>query len=92
MSELIRYSEAQRDELEDELANKREINRRSANGITVVAYWLMREQVALIFVHDAQTNGSVEFPVPPGEVMEWFNHPFANQQCVLPVYEDEYDG
>lgn len=64
--------------IEDELDNKREINRRSSNGITVVAYYLMREQVALIYIHDARVNQAAEYEVDPSEVMEEFNHPFAN--------------
>lgn len=94
---LVPYSETQRDLLEQQLAddaNKREINRRAGNGITVVAYWLMRERVALIYVHDTRTNSASEFEVPPAEVMEHFIHPFANPNTFdMGIYkQSENDG
>lgn len=60
------------------LSNRLEINRRSNNGITVVAYWLMKENVCLIFVHDRATNDASEFVVPNDEVGKWFAHPYAH--------------
>lgn len=96
MSELVPYTEARRDEVERELAeidNKKELIRRSSNGITVIAYWHKAEDVVSLYVHDAGTNGSTEFLVPNDEVMEWFTHPFANPDCIMPVYEQgEDDG
>jgi hypothetical protein len=88
--ELIPYTETRRDQLEQELAamaNKKEINERHNNGIQVIAYWLVAENVTTIWVHDERTNSAVEFEVDPAEVLEWFQHPFAHPDANLPRYE-----
>lgn len=85
--ELIPYTEHQRDELELELAemaNKLEINERHSNGIQVIAYFLVAENVTTIWVYDERLKGGVEFEVPPDEVMEWFHHPLAHPDANLP--------
>lgn len=95
MNELMPYSEVERDRAEQRLAleaNKKELLVRRNNGIHVIAYWLMKENVCTIWLLDERTNSSVEFPVPNDEVTEWFNHPFAHPDCNLPKYEQRNNG
>lgn len=92
VSELAPYTpeESYRDSVEAQLAveaNRREINERHSNGIRVVAYWLMKENICLIFVHDERANQASEFVVPNDEVAEWFIHPFAHRDNTIPRYE-----
>lgn len=76
--ELIPYTESRRDEVELELANKRELAERHSQGIQVIAYWLVKQNVCTIWVSDERTNVAAEFEVPNEEVMSWFNHPYAH--------------
>jgi hypothetical protein len=95
MEALPEYSEVQRDRLEEQLAaeaNKLELDSRHSNGITVIAYWLKAENQCLIFVHDERTDSACEFVVSNDEVYEWFNHPFANKDCVMPAYGQSQNG
>jgi len=88
--ELLPYTETRRDQLELELAamaNKRELNHRTNNGITVIAYWLMAENVTTIWVHDERVNAACEFEVPHDQVMEYFTHPFSNKQANIKPYQ-----
>lgn len=92
--ELLPYTELDPDEFRrevEQIDNKRELNRRSNNGITVIAYWLMRENVCLIFVHDARTNDATEFIVPNDEVSEWFDHPYAHKDAQVTPYEQRHN-
>lgn len=78
MEELELYTTVTDEDI-DAMTNRREFNRRSNNGITVIAYWLMREQVVLMYVHDARVNQYAEYEVDPADVTEEFHHPFANK-------------
>lgn len=92
--ELVPYTETRRDQLEQELAamaNRRELDYRTNNGITVIAYWLVKENVCTIWVQDERTNSSCEFPVANEEVMEWFNHPYAHPDAQVPQYEQRHN-
>lgn len=93
--ELMPYTEAQRDHVEVQLAsqaNKREIDFRQSDGITVIAYWLMKENVCLIYVQDDRTNSAAEFSVPSEEVGHWFIHPFAHPDAQMPRYLPAQNG
>jgi hypothetical protein len=93
--ELIPYTETRRDQLEIELAemaNKRELDHRTNNGITVIAYWLVEQNVTTIWVHDERTNSAREFEVPPDEVMEHFHHPYANKNALITPYEQRLNN
>lgn len=83
MSELILYTETQRDELEQELAqvaNKRELAERHNHGINVIAYWLVKENVCTIWVQDERTNSASEFVVPNDEVFSVVLPPVCKQK------------
>lgn len=85
--ELLPYTEAQRDAFEVQKAieaNKRELLERHSQGIQVIAYWLVKENVCTIFVRDERTNSSCEFPVANDEVSHWFEHPFAHKDAKFP--------
>lgn len=70
----------------DDIQVRHEINRRSNNGITVVAYWMGGNAVRM-YVHDARNNGSAEYDVDPAQVTEEFTHPFANPNTFdIPTY------
>jgi hypothetical protein len=77
VSELIKYEANQLNKEADALANKREINRRDGDGLTVIAYWLVRENIVLIQVDDKHTKSSAEFIAPNDQVMDRFNHAFV---------------
>lgn len=88
--EMVPYTETRRDRVEQELAamaNKRELLERKNNGIQVIAYYLVAENVTTIWVRDERTNSAAEFQVPPAEVMDWFQHPFAHKDAVFPAYK-----
>lgn len=90
--ELIPYTETRRDQLERELtamANKKEINERHNNGIQVIAYWLVAENVTTIWVYDERVNSGVEFEVPHNKVKYYFDSPFSHPDANLPRYEQE---
>lgn len=87
--ELEPYTEVRRDKLEDELAaaaNKRELSYRYSNGIKVIAYWMVLENITTIYLEDERNNAACEFSVPPDEVMEWFWHPYAHIDAEMPIY------
>lgn len=92
--ELMPYSlqEAHRDDVEQRLAreaNKREINYRQSGGYTVIAYWLMKENVCSIYVEDEYTHASVEYEVPNYEVGVWFLHPLAHKDANFPPVSEQ---
>lgn len=92
--ELIPYTETRRDRLEAELArqaNKRELNERFNNGIQVIAYWLVAENVTTIWVYDEQTQSGCEFEVPKDKVGDYFEHPFSHKDANLPDMRGKYE-
>lgn len=94
--ELVPYSEAHRDSLEEELTvtrNKLNMEERNSNGMRVIMYLLRKEGVITIWCYDERTNASAEYPVPPEEAYDWFRHAFAHKDAILePLYDGYDDG
>jgi hypothetical protein len=55
----------------------RELDSRTADGITVVLLWRPGDTDVLLRVDDARTGVRFELPVPGCEAREAFQHPFA---------------
>ena len=87
--ELVPYTEHDIDSELADLTNKREINGRNSNGIQVIAYFLVAENVTTIWVYDERVGGGCEFEVPKDEVRDWFEHPFAHPNAQLPKGNNE---
>jgi hypothetical protein len=101
MSELVKYdgdlaySEYERDRAEERLADekkKRELLYRRNHGITVIASWLVEQNVVTIWVHDERVNDSAEFIVPNSEVLTWHEHPFAHPDANIRAYSQSDNG
>lgn len=89
-TELVPYTETDRDELEQmltEQANKVNLRERAANGMRVILYHLMKENITLIYCQDERTNSAAEFEVPNSEANVWFDHAFAHQDANLEPYQ-----
>lgn len=86
-NELVPYSESQRDQLEDDLANNRELAYRLENGIEVFLYWHKEQNILSLFVTDVTANQSQSEVVPNNKGLEAFYHPYA----YLSRLEEEYD-
>jgi hypothetical protein len=90
MNMELAYSEARRDAIENQLtaaANKIELMDRSADGLTVILYWLRDKNICTVYLEDKRADGSVEFVVPNDKALDNFHHPFANPDANLPIYE-----
>ena len=80
--ELIPYTPDEQAILDEQAYNKPEINHRFNSGVTVIAYWLRQHNICTIYVQT--DDGAAEFVVPNDEVMEWFNHPLAHPDAMIP--------
>lgn len=92
MSEILPYTseEIYRDQIEENLAveaNKKDLLERNSNGIHVIAYWMVKENVCTIWVEDARVKRSCEFTVPNDEVTHWFEHPCSHKDYQMPTYQ-----
>jgi hypothetical protein len=61
----------------DDVTPARELDARTADGITVVLLWRPGDPGVLLRVDDAKTGVRFELPVPGADALEAFHHPFA---------------
>jgi hypothetical protein len=61
----------------DDVAPRRELDSRTADGITVVLLWRPGDAEVLLHVGDARTGVSFELAVPGCDAHDAFHHPFA---------------
>jgi hypothetical protein len=55
----------------------RELDFRAGDGIEVSLLWNPETNVVSVFVLDTSNGVEFELPVPSGEALEAFHHPFA---------------
>ena len=75
-STMEKYSETERDLLEHNLANKRELINERRDGLNIIIYWLRKSNLVSIELIDECGNGAVEFIVPNDRVLEARDHPY----------------
>ena len=66
-----------RDPFVDDVEPRRELDSRTADGITVVLLWRPGDTDVLLRVDDARTGVRFELAVPGSDASEAFHHPFA---------------
>lgn len=68
------YSEAKRDSVELELANRRELLHDRRHGLEIFQYWLRQSNtIEMVLVEDGFYDR--EFPIPNDAVLEAQSHP-----------------
>jgi hypothetical protein len=67
----------ERDPFIDDVAAVRELDSRTADGITVVLWWRPGAADVVVSVDDARTGARFELEVPGCDALEAFHHPFA---------------
>lgn len=85
--ELMPYTETRRDQVEADLAaaaNRREINYRESGTYRIYAFWLVKENVCLIYIEDKSNNTGVEYQVPNNEMGSWLGHELAHRDANFP--------
>jgi len=70
-----------RDPFVDDLLPHRELDARTADGITVVLLWRPGDPGVLLRVDDVRTGVRMELSVPGSDAVEAFHHPFAYAAC-----------
>lgn len=87
------YTETHRDIVEERLLsehNKKELDQRYSAPWTIIAYYLVKEQVCTIYIHDDSLKVSVEYVVPGDKLSESFAHALAHPDANFPL--DGEDG
>jgi hypothetical protein len=59
----------------------RELDRRTSDGIDVRLLWNSVTDQVVVAVHDARTAQSFELPVPAGDALFAFHHPYGYVNC-----------
>jgi nucleoside-triphosphatase THEP1 len=90
---MERYSETQRDLLEESMANKRELIVEHRNGLNIIISWLRQTNEIFLQLVDENKNETLEAIIPNDSVLEARDHPYPalGNQGVFPSvgYENE---
>ena len=57
---------------------RRELARRVNGGLEITLYWNTHDNSTSIDVHQAETEETISFTVPPDQALDAFHHPFAH--------------
>jgi hypothetical protein len=58
--------------------SRHELATRGNGGLEITLVWDRRDNSTSIELHDAATNQTISFRVPPDRALEAFHHPFAH--------------
>lgn len=92
-TEIVPYTETRRDQLEKDLANKRELLDGRRHGLSIKVYWLRLTDQVSMELTDENANSAREFLIPNDKVMDAYSHPefYASKIRFPGGWEDE-DG
>ena len=94
-SELLIYTDEQRDRLEQRLAAEKDkvaLLERRTGTLRIIAYRAMKNCVNTIYIEDEANRTSCEYVVGDDEILEWFYHACAHRDFHLPPAAEENDG